>query len=370
MKKRSLCYAIPSASFANGIVRVVVNLANALQNTGKYDITILALEPDGDGNLPLTEGIRLDTLQYEKNPAPGAASKIDKYRKITASLKDYFQTRRFALCVVSGKEYATFFHLACRKMGMPLVMWEHTNFTVGVPLKSEWTGMHIALRHFAAVVCLTKKDEKAYLAHKKSAAIRQIYNITTYRESPAPYCVQSKKIISVGYLNPIKGFDMALEAARTVFRRHPDWSWDIYGEGDERAALEKAIAEYGLENHVRLMGYCSDVAARYSEYAMFVMTSRKEGQGMVLLEAQKNHLPVVSFDILCGPSDVITNGENGYLVPPFDTAVLAERICSLIEEPEKREAFSRHACDCHAGFDPAYILSQWEKLILDCAKEN
>ena len=70
MKKRSLCYAIPSASFANGIVRVVVNLANALQNTGKYDITILALEPDGDGNLPLTEGIRLDTLQYEKNPAP------------------------------------------------------------------------------------------------------------------------------------------------------------------------------------------------------------------------------------------------------------------------------------------------------------
>ena len=49
---------------------------------------------------------------------------------------------------------------------------------------------------------------------------------------------------------------------------------------------------------------------------------------------------------------------------------MAERICSLIEEPEKREAFSRHACDCHAGFDPAYILSQWERLILDCAKEN
>lgn len=108
-------------------------------------------------------------------------------------MKAYFKTRRFAPCVVSGKEYATFFYLACRKMGMPLVMWEHTNFTVGVPLKSEWTGMHIALRNFAAVVCLTKKDEKAYLAHKKSAAVRQIYNITTYQESPAPYRIHSKK---------------------------------------------------------------------------------------------------------------------------------------------------------------------------------
>lgn len=365
MKKTSLCFLIPSACFRSGIVRVVVNLANALNDTGRYDMTLLALEPDGDGNLPLAEGIRLDVLEYEKNPAAGTLSKIDKYRKITASVRTYFKTRRFSLCVVFSKEYATFVWLVCRKMGMPLVMWEATNFTVGKPLKSEWTGKQIAMRFFSAVVCQTKKDHEAYLAHRASAEIRQIYNMTAFRESPAPYRVQSKKIISAGYLAPVKGFDFLLKAARQVFSCHPDWQWDIYGEGDERENLEKTIEAYGLSGKVNLKGYCAELGKQYCEYAMFVLTSRYEGMGMVLVEAQKNHLPLIAFDVLCGPSDVITNDVNGYLIPPFDTGALAQRICELIENPEKRMAFSRHACDHHSSFDPAFILSQWEQLISD-----
>lgn len=369
MDQKALCFTIPAVNYRSGIVRVVVNLVNALQHTKKYCITVLALEPDGNSELPLAEGIRLEVLQYEKNQAPGAMSKIDKYFKITKCLKKYFRKNSFQLCVVSGKEYATFFYLACKKNKLSFVMWEHTNYSVGVPMKSEWVGMNIALRRFKGIVCLTHKDEKAYLSNKKVAEIRQICNLTTYQESDATYCIQSKKIISVGSLEAVKGFDILLDVARIVFTKHPDWSWDIYGEGKERDNLEKMIAEYGLVNNVRLMGYCENISERYSEYAMFVMTSRREGMGVVMLEAQKNHLPIVAFDVLCGPSDVISEGVNGHLILPFQTQTMADRICELIEQPEKRVEFSRHACDRHHEFEPEYIISKWEQLISDYTRE-
>ena len=369
MDQKSLCFSIPAVNYRSGIVRVVVNLVNALQHTGKYFITVLALEPDGNSDLPLAEGIRLEVLQYAKNQASGAMSKIDKYLKITKSLKKYFREKSFQLCVVSGKEYATFFYLAGNKINMSFVLWEHTNYSVGAPMKSEWTGMNIAMRKFNGIVCLTHKDEKTYLANKKVAEIRQICNLTTYQESDATYCIQSKKIISVGYLAMVKGFDMLLDVARIVFTKHPDWSWDIFGEGKEREYLEKKISEYGLVNNVRLMGYCENILGRYSEYAMFVFTSRKEGMGVVMLEAQKNHLPIVAFDVLCGPSDVISEGVNGHLILPFETQTMADRICELIEQPEKRAEYSKHACDRHHEFEPDYIISKWEQLISDYTRE-
>lgn len=363
MKRKSICFTVPSANCRSGIVRVVVNLANALLATGRYELTVLALEPDGEDTLPLAEGIRLEVLDYQKNPAPGAVSKIDKYIKIVGALKRYFRQRPYDLCVISGKEYATFFWLACRKMGMPLVMWEHMHYQKGAPLKSEWMGMHIAMRYFSAIVCLTKKDEQEYLSHRHRAQIRQIYNITTYAETDVPYRTESRKLISVGYLNPIKGFDMLLKIAREVLTAHPDWTWDIYGEGSQRAALENTILEYGLTGKVNLKGYCEDLVRYYPEYAVFVMTSRKEGMPSVLLEAQKNHLPVVAFDIFCGPSDVIADGTNGYLIPAFDTEAMARRLCELMESPEMRGAFSNCACAKHAEYDRTYILQKWEQLI-------
>ena len=93
------------------------------------------------------------------------------------------------------------------------------------------------------------------------------------------------------------------------------------------------------------------------------MTSRREGLGMVLLEAKAKKLPLVSFDIHAGPSDIIRDGIDGYLVPPFDTDAMAEKICYLIEHPEARKDFSNHAYGNIDKFRKETILEKWKKLI-------
>ena len=93
------------------------------------------------------------------------------------------------------------------------------------------------------------------------------------------------------------------------------------------------------------------------------MTSRYEGLPMVLLEAKVKKLPLVSFDIDSGPSDIIEDGVSGYLVPPFDTDAMAERICELIEHPELRQKFSDHAWDNIDKFRKEAVVQKWVELI-------
>ena len=74
-------------------------------------------------------------------------------------------------------------------------------------------------------------------------------------------------------------------------------------------------------------------------------------------------MPLVSFDIMTGPGEIIRDGVNGYLVPPGDTAALAEKICRLIENEELRRDFSENSQVDIERFDSVEIIEQWEKLI-------
>ena len=132
-----------------------------------------------------------------------------------------------------------------------------------------------------------------------------------------------------------------------------------------RELLERRIAELGLEGRLVLRGYDGRVAERFPEYALFVLTSRMEGMGMVLVEAQLSHLPVVAFDVPCGPSDVIEDGVNGFLIPPFDVEEMAEKIDALISSAALRRIFSDHANLRLHAFEKTHILEEWEQLICE-----
>ena len=173
-------------------------------------------------------------------------------------------------------------------------------------------------------------------------------------------------IITVGRIDYPKGYEYLIDTAKKIFDRHPDWHWDIYG-GDGKKKYVKhirdLISENGLENHVFLKGKCDHIYDMYSKYGIFVMTSRHESFGMVLLEAKGKKLPLVSFDIESGPSDIIRNGVDGYLVSPFDTDAMAEKICYLIEHPELRKDFSDHAYGNMDKFRKETIMAKWRELI-------
>ena len=84
---------------------------------------------------------------------------------------------------------------------------------------------------------------------------------------------------------------------------------------------------------------------------------------MVLLEAKYFRLPTVSYDIMCGPSDIILDQTNGFLVPPGDIDTMVQKLSALMSDEALRHSFSKHAWDNIDKFNNQTILSQWTTTI-------
>ena len=116
-------------------------------------------------------------------------------------------------------------------------------------------------------------------------------------------------------------------------------------------------------NHcIRLKSATSHIEDEYRQASLLVMSSRYEGLPMVLLEAQSFGLPIVSFACKCGPKDVITEGEDGFLVPKGSISVLADRILKLMENEDLRKRMGETALKSSYRFMESAIMQRWEKL--------
>jgi glycosyltransferase involved in cell wall biosynthesis len=244
------------------------------------------------------------------------------------------------------------------------VIWEHANYFQKQGTRVINIVRQIELFLSSQYIVLTHRDMNNFKNNFICRCpINYLYNPIIETTNNHNYSSDSKVIMSAGHLRHIKGFDILIEVASNVFKRHTDWVWKIYGEGAERSNLEKKIKEMGLESNVILCGRTSNIEEDYKEAAMFVMTSRMEGLPMVLLEAKSFNLPIVSFDIETGPNEIIEHNKNGFLVEKYDTKLMAEKICELIETPNIRKNFSNNAKSNIHLFNIDNITKEWTKLL-------
>lgn len=251
---------------------------------------------------------------------------------------------------------------ACWGNRTKVVTWEHANYY------NNWNSRIFPyFRRFAAkcsdaMVVLTERDKENYEKNIKN--LKTIYTIPNpAKPNKFIYNFDSKIILSAGLLSPIKRFDLAIQVAAKVLPKYPDWKWVICGEGPERVHLSHLIKQNKLQNRVILLGTVDNMKEQYRNAAMFVMTSEMEGLPMVLLEAKSWGLPLVSFDIMTGPSDIILDRVNGYLVEPYDVATMATYIEKLISSKEIRKTFSNNSQLNMKRFDFAEIMKKWRKVL-------
>lgn len=193
-----------------------------------------------------------------------------------------------------------------------------------------------------------------------------VYNPLPFYPTQVSDCT-SKEVIAVGRYAYQKGFDLLIEAWRIVANQHPDWNLRIYGGGDrdEFIALKE---KYNL-NSLYLESQTQEIVQKYSESSIFVLSSRFEGFGMVIVEAMACGVPSVSFACPCGPRDIIRDGEDGLLVENGNIEQLAEKLCYLIEHDEIRKEMGKQARINVERFRMENIGKQWEALFNQLLKQ-
>lgn len=113
-----------------------------------------------------------------------------------------------------------------------------------------------------------------------------------------------------------------------------------------------------------------DIAAKYAESSVFVLSSRFEGFGLVIVEAMACGLPVVSFDCPCGPKDIISDHVDGILVKTGDVEELARQISYLIEHDEIREQMGKRALENVQRYKIENIAILWRELFYTLLQEK
>ncbi|HSE08321.1 MAG TPA: glycosyltransferase [Nocardioidaceae bacterium] len=177
-----------------------------------------------------------------------------------------------------------------------------------------------------------------------------------------------KVVVGAGRLERSKGFDLLIAAWAQVAAAHPDWRLRIYGDGSQRPELERQIDGLGLREQVSLEGFSTSLQAEMAKGSLFVLSSRAEGYGMVLVEAMACGVPVVSTDCPAGPRDIITSGVDGLLVPNKDVDALAGAIIEMIElDDDTRQKMAGAALAKADERSQEAVSAQWDTLLQELA---
>jgi glycosyltransferase involved in cell wall biosynthesis len=261
------------------------------------------------------------------------------------------------------------FNLLAERLAAPGVVTigqEHMNITAHRPrLAADMRRRYGGLE---ALTVLTRADERDYGAALAGRGVRVARIPNALPElSGGAASPDAKVVVAAGRLETQKGFDLLIAAWEPVAARHPDWQLRIYGAGPRRAELRAQILERELYESVYLMGRTPDLGAAFAQASVFVLSSRFEGFGMVLVEAMSKALAVVSFDCPRGPGEVVHDDRDGLLVPAGDVAGLSAGLLRLIEDPGLRRRLGAAAARSVREYERERIAARWQELLAEVA---
>ncbi|WP_298807449.1 glycosyltransferase family 4 protein [uncultured Psychrobacter sp.] len=342
-----------------GAERVLSLVVNELSTRG-HEITVITKTPECD--YILNTAVKWRPI-FEREEI-----KSDFFDKLSRRVK-YFP--RLLLRINKEKPDLTVSFLVgmnskvtiiSKLLNIPVIVSEHTNYKAGVSF-SSWVERRWIYKLANAVTVLTKYDYDNYY----SKFLNNVYvmpNPVSF-ESINELRPRDKTILASGVLDrwSIKGFDNLLKIFSNVVIRHPDWKLKIAGAGDKgREYLESLAISLNIENNIEFLGFCTDLDSTMRESSIFVLSSRYEGFGMVLIEAMSQGCACISYDCVAGPGEIITNGMDGILVKDQNTEVMEAELCRLIDDDELRWTLANNARENVKKFSLNAIGNRWEQL--------
>lgn len=177
--------------------------------------------------------------------------------------------------------------------------------------------------------------------------------------------LENKVIISVGRLEPVKGFPDLIDVFAIFQKDHPEWSLKIVGKGSQEELLRNKIRAMNLQDKVFLIGEknTEELAEEYYNASLYVMTSYSESFGLVLLEAASFGLPLIAFDSAEGAKEIIQNGQNGYLIQNRNKEEMSNKIEEIIENREQMITLAKNAKNVLNVFSKENVEKEWKEFL-------
>lgn len=173
---------------------------------------------------------------------------------------------------------------------------------------------------------------------------------------------ENKRVVSLARFSPQKKLEDIIPYWKQVEEKHPDWELHLFGEGPDEPKMRKAIADNHLKT-VFIHPYTTEVEEEMAKASIYIFPSMFEGFGLVLLEAMSAGVPCVAYDCPYGPSEIIKDGEDGFLAKYSNPQDLIEKVLLLIENDDLRKQMGQRARENSLhSFNIDEIMAKWMDL--------
>lgn len=388
MKK--ICFLTDSIFTIGGVQRVTAVIAKELAK--EYDVTIVTFDkPEqydtslyhlADSDIHYLHFSYPHLSNYKKyicniysgiykktQPQTKWCSDIYSYSSFPSELRKPLikELEKSKYDVIVGVHAPLAVRLATIKNHFPktkTIGWVHNSFEALFDKGSNYIGPE-RKRHYVYqfrkldhTIVLCEHDAETYHQYDPAFKPTVIYNPLTL-EPGLPSLGTTKSFLAVGrFSHQHKGFDLLIEAFHLFSQKNKEWKLDIVGEGAEDELYRTLIKKYELEERVTIHPFTNHIQDYYSKAQVYVLSSRWEGFGLVLVEAMAHGLPVVSSDL---PTSKEIMGDFGLYFKNGDVAELAERLEEATHIDWNKK--SQEALEIAKRFDIRNIISQWKDLI-------
>jgi len=247
--------------------------------------------------------------------------------------------------------------LACAGTGLQVIVSDRAHQAMDVTISAPWRFLRRVLYRFASRVVAQTSQARAW--SRDHCGVDAVVIPNVLRPLPASSLEREALVVSVGRLDPQKGFDLLLRAFATLAARFPDWKVAILGIGPQRDELLALRDSLGLGQRVSFVGEVRDVENWLARASLVVQASRYEGFPNAVLEAMGTGAAVISSDCLAGPSDLIQDGVNGRLVGVDDVDGLARAMEALMASPDLRARLGTAAAGVRDTYRLESIMARW-----------
>lgn len=243
-------------------------------------------------------------------------------------------------------------------------------------LRSPYNDIEKVRPAYRNLFTANKYDDYVFLTHDQKIDVEKIFgkndkyriishSFNTLKKSACADKIERNPylVVCVARYSEDKRIHEAIESFRIVVKKEPKAQLHLYGNGPLKRELQDHIRKLGLEKNVFLKGYTNDLRRVYQTAICSIITSQREGFGLVIIESMSVGTPVIAYDFKYGPREIITDSEDGFIVENGNREQLAEKIVQLMKDDNLRKELSNKALSVDEKFNATIYKEKWLELM-------